>query len=428
MSAKRLTAKVTGLGSNVMPAKAGLRLQPRRLQEQAVRRLRTPAFAGVTSLVLASALLALATADAHAQIHVGVVVSETGPAAALGIPQKNTVAQLPREIAGQSVEYTVLDDATDPTKAVADARKLVAENAIDILIGSSATPSTLALVDVAAETRTPYCAMVPTKSTVSPLDDKRRWVFKAPQDDAIMAAAVFDHMKAAGVKTVAFLGYADGYGEGWLTAAKAAAKERGIEIGDVERFQRTDTSVEAQALKILSSNPDAVLVAASGTVAVMPQKALKELGYTKPIYQTHGVSTMEFVRVGGKDVEGTVFPAGPVVVASLLPDSHPSKAVGLAYIKAYEENNKTPFAAFGAHLADCASIMLGGVKAALDKGKPGTPEFRAALRDAVETTHELAANHGVYTYSPTDHSGLDKRSRVLIKIVDGKWTLLPDPK
>ncbi len=382
----------------------------------------------VLAPMLGAALMALAPAAARAQIHIGIVVSETGPAAALGVPQKNTVAQLPKEIAGQTVEYTVLDDATDPTKAVADARKLVAEDDVDILIGSSATPATLAMVDVAAETKTPYCAMVPTKSTVAPLDDKRRWVFKAPQDDAIMAAAVFDHMKANGVKTVAFLGYTDGYGEGWLTAAKAAAKERGIDVAGVERFQRTDTSVNAQALKIVSANPDAVLIAASGTVAVMPQKALKELGYAKPIYQTHGVSTMEFVRVGGKDVDGTIFPAGPVVVASLLPDSHPSKAVGLAYIKAYEANNKTPFAAFGAHLADCASIMLNGVKAALEKGKPGTPEFRAALRDAVETTRELPANHGVYTYSPADHSGLDKRSRVLIEIVGGKWTLLPDPK
>ena len=379
-------------------------------------------------LMLGSALMGLAPAAARAQIYVGVIVSETGPAAALGIPQKNTLAQLPKEIEGQGIEYTLLDDATDPTKAVADARKLVAEKNIDVLIGSSATPATLALVDVAAETKTPYCAMVPTKSTVSPLDDKRRWVFKAPQDDAIMASAVFDHMKANGVKTVGFLGYSDGYGEGWLTAAKQAAKERGIEVIDVERFQRTDTSVDAQALKILSANPDAVLIAASGTVAVMPQKALKGLGYAKPIYQTHGISTMEFVRVGGKDVDGTIFPAGPVVVASLLPDSHPSKAIGLATIKAYEETNKTPFAAFGAHLVDCDSIMLHGVKAALEKGKPGTPEFRAALRDAVETTHELAANHGVYTYSPTDHSGLDKRSRVLVKIVGGKWTLLPDPQ
>ena len=180
-----------------------------------------------------------------------------------------------------------------------------------------------------------------------------------------------------------------------------------------------------QVLKILATSPDAVLIAASGTVAVMPQKAIKEQGYSKPIYQTHGVGTMDFVRVGGKDVDGTVFPAGPVVVADLLPDSHPSKKVGLEYIKAYEANNKTPFAVFGAHLADCVSIAANGVKPALEKGKPGTAEFRSGLRDAIETTKELAATHGVYNYSATDHAGLDKRSRVLIKIVNGKWTLLP---
>ena len=373
--------------------------------------------------LLAGALVPLA--PALAQIHVGVTVSQTGPAAALGIPQKNTVAQLPREVAGQTVDYIVLDDATDPTKAVANARKMIAEDKIDILIGSSATPATLALIDVAAETKTPYCGMVPTKSLVNPMDDKHRWVFKAPQDDAIMAGALADHMVANGVKSISFIGYTDGYGQGWLNEVQKIMPEKGIKILDVERFQRNDTSVAAQALKLVASDPDAILVAASGTVAVLPQKTLREQGYAKPIYQTHGVSTMEFVRVGGKDVEGTVFPAGPVVVANLLPDSHPSKKVGMDYIKQYEAINHSPFAGFGAHMADCATIMLSGVKAALAKGKPGTEEFRSALRDEDEKAKELVANHGVYNFSPTDHAGLDKRSRVLIKIVGGKWTLLP---
>lgn len=377
-------------------------------------------------LLTSAALSALFAGGAMAQIKVGITVSQSGPAAALGIPQKNTVAQLPKEIAGQSVEYILLDDATDPTKAVANARKMIAENKIDILIGSSATPATVALVDVAAETKTPYCGMVPTKSVVFPMDEKRKWAFKAPQNDAILAEAIADHMIAAGIKSVGFLGYTDGYGQGWLDEVNEMFPKKGIKIVAVERFQRTDTSVTAQGLKIVSSNPDAVLIVASGTVAVMPQKTLKEQGYTKPIYQTAGISTMEFVRVGGKDVEGTIFPAGPVVAASLLPDSHPSKAVALAYIKQYEEINKSPFAGFGAHLADCATLMLGGVKAALAKGKPGTDEFRAALRDAVETSKEVVANHGVYNFTPTDHAGLDKRSRVLIRVEGGKWVLIPE--
>ena len=379
-------------------------------------------------LVTSAAACAICASTAAAQINIGITVSQTGPAAALGIPQKNSVAQFPKEIAGQKIEYIVLDDATDPTKAVANARKMIVENKIDILMGSSATPATLALVDVAGETKTPYCAIVPTKSVVVPIDEKRKWVFKAPQNDAIMAEALADHMVANGVKTVGFLGYTDGYGQGWLDEVSESFPKKGIKIVAVERFQRTDTSVTAQSLKLLAADPDAVLVVASGTVAVMPHKTIKEQGFKKQIYQTAGISTMEFVRVGGKDVEGAIFPAGPVVIASLLPDNHPSKAAGLAYIKDYEANNKTPFAGFGAHLADCATLMLAGVQSALTKGKPGTPEFRAAIRDTVEASKEVIATHGVYTFSPTDHAGLDKRSRVLIKVDGGKWTLLPETK
>jgi branched-chain amino acid transport system substrate-binding protein len=379
------------------------------------------------ALVLNAVAVSFVTA-AHAQVHVGITVSTTGPAAALGIPQKNSVALLPKEIAGQSIEYIVLDDATDPTKAIANARKMIAENKIDIMIGSSATPATLALVDVAAETKTPYCGIVPTKALVNPVDEKRRWVFKAPQDDALLADALADYMVANGIKSIGFLGYTDGYGQGWLDAVQQVMPAKGIKVIAVERFQRTDTSVIAQGLKIVSANPDAVLIAASGTVAVMPQKTLREQGFTKAIFQTGGVATMEFIRVGGKDVEGTIFPAGPVTVASLLPDSHPSKQAGLAYIKAYEDINKSPFAGFGAHLADCATLMLAGIKPALAKGQPGTAEFRAAIRDAVEASKEVVATHGVYTFSPTNHAGLDKRARVLIKIEGGKWTLVPDSK
>lgn len=376
------------------------------------------------STVLGVALAGLVSA-AQAQVNVGITVSQTGPAAALGIPQKNSVPMLPKEVAGQKIEYIVLDDATDPTKAVANARKMIAENKIDYLIGSSGTPASMALVDIAGETKTPLCAMVPLKALVAPVDDKRRWVFKAPQDDALLADALAEHMVANGIKSVGFIGYTDGYGQGWLDEVKKIMPARGIKVVAEERFQRTDTSVTAQALKVVSASPDAVLIAASGTVAAMPQKTLKEQGYTKPIYQTGGVATMEFVRVGGKDVEGTVFPAGPVTVAELLPDSHPSKKISLDYIREYEALNKQPFAAFGAHLADCASMLYAGLKPALEKGKPGTPEFRAALRDGIENSKEIVALHGVYNFTATDHAGLDKRGRVLVKIVNGKWVLLP---
>ena len=385
--------------------------------------------ASLRVLMTSAAVGTICATAASAQINVGITVSQTGPAAALGIPQKNGVAQLPKEFGGQTLKFIVLDDATDPTKAVANARKMIAEDKIDVLMGSSATPATLALVDVAFETKTPYCGMVPTKSLVSPVDEKRRWVFKAPQDDAILATAIAEHMVANGVKSIGFIGYTDGYGQGWLDEVNVIFPKMGIKVVAVERFQRSDTSVTGQSLKIVSANPDAVLVVASGTVAVLPHRTLKEQGYTKQIYQTAGISTMEFVRVGGKDVEGTIFPAGPVVAGSQLPDSNPIKPLAMKTIKAYEEINKQPFSGFAAHMLDCYAMMERGFDAALKKGtKPGTPEFRAAVRDGMEGIKELVANHGVYSFSPTDHAGLDKRSRVLVKIEGGAWKVLPETK
>ena len=380
----------------------------------------------IRAAVAGAALCALHTGTSQAQVKIGITVSQTGPAAPLGTSQKNSVGQLPKEAGGQNIEYVVFDDATDPTKAVANAKKLITEEKVDYLIGSSASPAALALVDVAAENKIPLCAMTPDKGLVLPMDDKRKWVFKAPQNNTIMAEALADHMVKNGVKTVAFLGYSDAYGSGWLTAIEEVFPAKGIKTLAVERFARADTSVTGQALKILATQPDAVLIVASGTIAVMPHKTLKDQGYTKPIYQTHGISTMEFVRVGGKDVEGTIFPAGPVVAANQLSDANPIKKVALDYIKAYEEANKSPFAAFGAHLADCVTLGLAALPAALKSAKPGSPEFRAALRDGIEGAKDVVANHGVYTMSATDHAGLDKRSRVLIKVEGGAWKLIEE--
>ena len=373
-----------------------------------------------------AALCVLGGGAALADIRIGITVSATGSGAALGVPQKNSVAQMPTEMGGEKVQYIVLDDASDATKSVSNARKMISEDKIDVLIGSSLTPTSLPLVDVAAETKTPYIATVPTLRLVEPVDDKRRWVFKVVQNDFIMADVISEYMVKHGVKTVGFIGYNDAYGDGWWEQAEKAFGAKGIKLIARESFARADTSVTGQTLKLMAANPDAILVAASGTPAVLPQKTLRERGFKGPIYQTHGIATMEFVRVGGKDVDGTIFPAGPMVVAGQLPDSNPVKAGALSYEKSYEDMYKTSFAAFGGHMVDAAKIVAAAAPAALKVAKPGTPEFRAALRDSIESTKEIIITHGVINYSPTDHAGLDKRARVLIEIKDGAWKYLPE--
>jgi len=379
---------------------------------------------------LALAFMALAATAtlrvAHADINVGVTLSATGPAASLGIPEKNTIALMPTTIAGQKINYIVLDDASDTTAAVANTRKLITEHKVDVVLGSTVTPNSLAMIDVVAENQTPMISMAASARIVEPVDAKRRWVFKTPQNDIMMSLAIATHMANVGVKTVGFIGFADAYGEGWLLEFQKAAALKNLSVVAVERYARQDTSVTSQVLKLMQAKPDAVLVAGAGTPAALPQKALKERGYAGKYYQTHGVANADFLRVGGKDVEGTYLPSGPVLVADQLPANHPVRKSAQAYVAAYEKAyGKGTVSTFGAHAWDTGLLMAAAVPEALKKAKPGTAEFRAALRDALENIKEMPGAHGIFNMSATDHLGLDQRARVMVKIENGAWKYVP---
>ncbi len=369
---------------------------------------------------------ALTVVSAHADINVGVTLSATGPAASLGIPEKNTIALMPKTIGGQKINYILLDDASDTTAAVSNTRKLLAESKVDIILGSTVTPASLAMIDVVAEGQTPMITLAASARIIEPMDAKRKWVFKTPQNDIMMSLAIAEHMQKIGIKTVGFIGFSDAYGEGWSQEFAKAAALKGLTIVANERFSRSDTSVTGQTLKLMAAKPDAVLVAGSGTPAALPQKSLKERGYAGKMYQTHGVANADFLRVGGKDVEGTFLPAGPVLVATQLPASNPVRKSALAYVAVYEAAyGKGTVSTFGAHAWDAGLLMTNAVPIALKKAQPGTPEFRAALRDALEQTTEMPGAHGIFTLSPTDHLGLDQRARVMVKIENGAWKYQP---
>ena len=378
-------------------------------------------------LLLAAAITLIgASGAARADITVGVTVSATGPAASLGIPEKNTVDLMPKTIAGQKINYIVLDDGSDTTKAVANTRKLITEDKVDVVLGSTVTPNSLAMIDVVAENQVPMISMAASARIVEPVDAKRRWVFKTPQNDIMMSLAIATHMANNGVKTVGFIGFADAYGEGWYGEFAKVAALKGLQIVANERYARTDTAVTGQVLKIVAAKPDAVLVAGSGTPAALPQKTLRERGYTGKYYQTHGVANADFLRVGGKDVDDTFLPAGPVLVAEQLPATNPVRKSAQAYVAAYEAaHGKGSVSTFGAHAWDAGLLMTAALPAALKKAKPGTPEFRAALRDAIEQVKDLAGAHGIFSMSPTDHLGLDQRAYVMVKIVNGAWKYQP---
>lgn len=367
-------------------------------------------------------LLSAAVSTAvHADINIGLVLSTTGPGASLGIPEQNTVALLPQEIAGQRINYTVLDDATDSTAATRAARKLVSENKVDLLIGSSTVPTSAAVGQVARETSTPQLALAP----FGPTGDAKYWTFTVAQTNMLMAEALVQHMQQQGVKTVGYIGYNDVWGEDWHKALEALLPKAGIKLVRNERFNRTDSSVSGQALKINAARPDAVLIGATGTPAALPHTELRRLGYKGTIYHTHGAANSAFLRIGGKDLEGAILAVGPVIVWNQLPDDHPSKAPGKHYAETYEAKyGAGSLSPFGAYLYDAMQLVEAAVPKALQSSEAGTPEFRQKLRDALEQSHGVAGSHGVYNLSPDDHFGHDQRARVLITVKDGQWQLI----
>ena len=375
------------------------------------------------------ALLALLLLNglAIADIKIGVIASSTGPTAVVGIPQKQTVALLPSEIGGQKVEYIVLDDASDPTNAVTNVKKLITEQKVDALIGPTTTPAALAMLDFVAESKTPLVTTVGSSAIIQPMDDRKKWVFKTTQNDDLIAEALIEHMTTHGVKTLGFIGFNDPYGENWFKVFGAMAEKSGLKLVASERFSRTDQSVTGQALKVIAARPDAVLVAATGGPAVLPQTSLQEKGYKGRIYQTHGVATNDFIRIGGKAVEGTLMAGGPMLVAYDLPGGSPIKAIAQGYIKAYETKyGAGTMSTFGANTYDAGLLLQKAIPAALKKAKPGSPEFREALRDALEQSKEVVGAQGVFNMSAQNHNGMDQRARVMMTVKDGKWVLIKE--
>ncbi|MFC7461343.1 ABC transporter substrate-binding protein [Hydrogenophaga defluvii] len=368
--------------------------------------------------LIATAVAVLATGAAQADINVGVSLSLTGPGSGLGIPMQNYFKLFPQTIGGEKVNLIILDDATDPGKGAANARRFVTEDKVDLIIGSCITAVAAAMTDIASEAGTVQLAGSPVGVPAG----KDKWLFRLPQSNTVMGSAVVEHMKKQGVKTLGFLGYTDAYGEQWLKEITPLLDKAGIKIVATERFARTDTSVTPQALKLTSANPDAMLIVASGSGAAMPHMAVVDRGYKGKIYQTHAAATQDLMRVGGKAVEGSFVVSGPAVIAEQLPDTHPSKKQAIDFVQKYEKaygaNSRNQFAG---HAYDAQVVLEKIVPAALKKAKPGTPEFRAALRDGMETMGRTIFAHGVMNWTAADHWGYTNETGVMLKVVDGKF-------
>jgi branched-chain amino acid transport system substrate-binding protein len=375
-------------------------------------------------LLIGAALAWLALSSASQaqtqEINVGVILSTTGPGSAVGVPTRNALELWPSEIGGRKVKLTVEDDRSDPAAATSIARRMAVDDKVDVLVGSSLVPGCVAIAAVAQETETVQLTLAPIV-----LSEKTTWSFNLPPLTSRMSSALFEDMTRNKVKTVGYIGFSDVWGDNWFSELKNYAAKSGVQIVAEERFGRGDTSVAGQALHILSAKPDVILVGATSSAAGLVQKTLVDLRYSGKIYHTHGATTKDFLRIAGSAGEGAIAPTGPTTVVEDLPDSHPSKAVAQKFVKAYEDKfgagTRTPFAG---HIFDASLVLEKAFPAALAKAQPGTKEFHAALKQAIEAIRDLAATQAILSYSPTDHNGTDDRARVLVTVKNGSWKFM----
>jgi branched-chain amino acid transport system substrate-binding protein len=354
----------------------------------------------------------MAVPAAAADLTVGFITSMTGPVSSIGIPCAKGIAvgqAYKADVNGSKIRVIQLDDSSDPSTAARNARKLIEEEKVDVIIGSGGASSTLAIANA------------------NPPGEPGTWMVTVPQPAPLMVGAVVERMKPTSVKTIGFIGSNDAWGDLVYDAAKQLAKPAGIKIVANERYARADTSVTGQALKVVAARPDVVITGGSGTPGALPHIALAKRGYKGTVYGTHAPINPDFIRVGGSSVEGMIAPTGPVVVASQLPESNPIRKVALDFEAAYKDANKEPATGgFSAYAFDAWLILADAAKRTMAAGiQPGSPEFRKALRDAISTTKELVGTHAVYNFKPDDRYGTDERSRVLVHLVKGEWKLLP---
>jgi branched-chain amino acid transport system substrate-binding protein len=359
-----------------------------------------------------------ASAAAQAQIRIGAILSISGPGAAMGVGYKGAFDFFPTEIAGQKVEYIIRDDATDASTGFTIAQKMISDDHIDALIGPSLAATDAAVAPLANQAKVPMIAMAPYEYDPA----KQPYTFSDAQPLPLMVSVVFKYLQQHGVKTIGFIGFSDGWGDQVFTGTKLAAQEDGMQVLADERYARTDTSVEAQALKLISVHPQAIMMGNSATPAALPVVALRHLGYKGGIYGNHGIVSPAFIKVGGAAVSGVIADTSPLVVYDQLPDSNVIKPVATAFMKEYGEkygpHSVSPFAGYS---YDAMLLLKNAIPAALKAGKPGTGQFRDALRDTLEKTHDLVGVSGIYSMSPTNHNGQDARAAVLVQVKDGAW-------
>lgn len=398
---------------------------------------RRTAWTFVLGALVALVLLGSDPAIGAAQEYrIGFVAAITGPASSLGVPERDVAVLIQKELdaaggvtdpAGQKrpVRIIIHDDQSKADETVKAVKKLIADDRVHVVIASSQSPTSLAVVPIVTEARVPMISMASSHAIVTPVRD-RYWVFKTPQSNIHVAVHQVKYLQAKGLRKIASLYVNDAFGEDSRRGLAETLKGTGIEVVYEDKFEHADKDMTPQLTRVRASGAQALVVHAIPPAASIITRNFRDLGLTIPLIHNHGVGNKPFIDLAGGAAEGVIFPIGKMLVAEELPDADPQKRVLLDFVAWYEKGTGKPRSTFAGHAWDALRMVL-PILARLPAGAT-LEQARAQIRDELERTRNFVGTGGIFNMSPEDHVGLDERSMVLVRIEGGRWKYFPPEK
>jgi len=375
-------------------------------------------FRKVTILSVCAALLAALPAAAAETIKVGAILAVTGPAAFLGAPESKTLEMLVAEvnaaggIKGLKVELVIKDSAGDAEKAISMAKQLVEEEKVFAILGPSTSGESMKIKQYMEENATLLLSCAAAEAITTPI---LKWVFKTPQNDANAARWIFTDMKKKGLKKVGVLVSNSGFGKAGQGQLEKLAPEFGIEIVIAETYDKAAVDLDAEVTKLKAKEVEAVVNWSIEPAQSKVPVSMRKMGWMVPLYQSHGFGNIKYVEAAGPAAEGILFPAGRLLVADGLADTHPQKALLMKYKKDYEAATKEAPSTFGGHAYDAFTLLA----KAIELGGPDKEKARASL----ENLKGFVGTAGTFNFSATDHNGLGMDAFELLTVKGGKFVL-----
>ncbi len=366
--------------------------------------------------------LGVSQVAADEPIRIGSFLSASGPASFLGDPQRKTlrlyVDRINEEggVLGRPLEFTYYDDHGASDQARTFARRLIARDRSDIIIGGSTTGATMAAVELIERLEVPFISLAGAVVVVEPV---KKWVFKTPETDRMAAEQVFADMQRRGISKIGLISGTGGFGASGRQQSHAVAADYGIEIIEDETYAPDDTDMTPQLTRI-RSNPEveAILNFDFGQAPAIVTRNYAALGIDRPLYQSHGVASESYLELAGAAAEGVRLPVSPILVADLLPDDDPQKAPTMAFRETYREAHGETPSAFAGYAYDALMLAVDAIERA------GTTDPHA-VRDALEQTTDFQGVTGTFNMSPEDHMGLDiETSFRMVEVRNGTWQLI----